>query len=237
RLKVKRICDQEICVSDRNKVLRWPGRDFSFALHYYQEVRDAGRKTGKESRAKRKGKALKFAVYRASGGTSTPSASGGRSSSSGGGGGGGSHMVGPRSGPAARQWTGAPAIIIVPNTPSSMVTLYNAKQFLSDGRFEPSQLVKEQGDKKPANLRIERTLHNGQRMTYEVIDNPTRLYPQDWERVVCVLVQGVEWQFKRWQWEQPVTLFQTVLGVHLKYDDTRTLDTVAGWNVRVLEVS
>lgn len=31
---------------------------------------------------------------------------------------------------------------------------------------------------------------------------------QEWKACVCVLVQGAAWQFKGWEWDQPVTLFQ-----------------------------
>ncbi|CAN0424676.1 unnamed protein product, partial [Discosporangium mesarthrocarpum] len=60
---------------------------------------------------------------------------------------------------------------------------------------------------------------------------------QDWAACVCVLVLGQAWQFRGWEWAQPVQLFQNVLGVHVKYDDVRVEERVAGWNVRVLEAS
>lgn len=45
---------------------------------------------------------------------------------------------------------------------------------------------------------------------YLVIDNPSRLAPGDWERVVAVVALGKEWQFKGWHWEKPVDLFANV---------------------------
>ena len=33
-------------------------------------------------------------------------------------------------------------------------------------------------------------------------------FSQEWKACVCVLVQGAAWQFKGWEWDQPVTLFQ-----------------------------
>jgi parafibromin len=86
-------------------------------------------------------------------------------------------------------------------------------------------------------VKLERQLPDGSTTTYIVLDNPSRLSRTEWARVVCVIVQGAAWQFKGWEWEQPVLLFQHVLGVHIKYDDVPMDTRVAGWNVRVLEVN
>ncbi len=41
--------------------------------------------------------------------------------------------------------------------------------------------------------------------------------PQEWKACVCVLVQGAAWQFKGWEWDQPVTLFQNgELGIRVR---------------------
>lgn len=38
---------------------------------------------------------------------------------------------------------------------------------------------------------------------------------QEWKACVCVLVQGAAWQFKGWEWDQPVTLFQNGENVNI----------------------
>ncbi|CAM9941932.1 unnamed protein product, partial [Choristocarpus tenellus] len=92
------------------------------------------------------------------------------------------------------------------------------------------------GGKRPTEMVIQRTLPSGRKMTYRVIDSTSRMRSKDWAACVCVLVQGQAWQFKGWQWAVPVTLFQHVLGVHMKFDDVKVDEKVANWNVRVLEV-
>lgn len=43
---------------------------------------------------------------------------------------------------------------------------------------------------------------------YRVVDNPSRLSPAEWERVVAVFVSGPAWQFKGWPWDgSPVHIF------------------------------
>ncbi|CAN0083688.1 unnamed protein product [Scytosiphon promiscuus] len=96
---------------------------------------------------------------------------------------------------------------------------------------------KSKSERKPSEIVIERVNSQGKKMKFRIIDNATRLHPKEWKACVCVLVQGAAWQFKGWEWDQPVTLFQNVLGVHMKFDDVRVNDKVAQWNVRVLEIN
>lgn len=45
-------------------------------------------------------------------------------------------------------------------------------------------------------------------MTHAIATLSLSLASQEWKACVCVLVQGAAWQFKGWEWDQPVTLFQ-----------------------------
>lgn len=256
REALKRLGEKEVRVADRNSVLRWPGRDFGFALNHYSEMRrhEIERESANDDGSYGKKRSRSGAGVGSGGenrdrhvplpppGTafsSVVSAAAATSSSSRGPQPGGASGGLRAAGSGKPRSASAPAIIIVPNTPTAMVTLYNAKELLDEGIYTPSLVVKERGGKKPTNVKVERTLHNGHRMVYEMIDNPMRLSRQDWERVVCVLVQGVNWQFKGWPapWDSPVTLFQRVLGVYLKYDDVKLENAVTKWRVKVLDVS
>jgi hypothetical protein len=43
---------------------------------------------------------------------------------------------------------------------------------------------------------------------YRIIDNPQKLSPADWDRVVAVFVMGPAWQFKGWPWDgNPTEIF------------------------------
>ena len=66
-----------------------------------------------------------------------------------------------------------------------------------------------------------------------VVDNPSRLKDGDWERVVCVVALGKDWQFKGWKWPTPVELFSKTLGVFIKWDNEDTPPAVLKWNVKV----
>lgn len=95
---------------------------------------------------------------------------------------------------------------------------------------------------------------------YRVIDNPTKLTAQDWNRVVGVFVMGPAWQFKGWPWDgNPVEIFSKgnaftllfysslskakqfllflVAAFHLRYDEMKLDANVARWAVTVLNVS
>eukprot|EP00752_Nemacystus_decipiens_P001548 g1516.t1 len=228
---VAKILANEIGVADRNTVLRKEGKSFRFALEYYNQVRRKEKDQARENvdgYGKRKTRADREARQSGSGrgaaSGATAGARGGSGGAAGGGGGGGAEP-------------GATPIIIVPTVPTSLITLYNATDFLRDGNFIPTIEKKTKSERKPSEVTIERVNSQGKKMKFRVIDNATRLHPKEWKACVCVLVQGAAWQFKGWEWDQPVTLFQNVLGVHMKFDDVRVNDKVSQWNVRVLEIN
>jgi len=70
-----------------------------------------------------------------------------------------------------------------------------------------------------------------------VIDNPARLQPNDWSRVVAVFAQGPAWQFKGWPYSSPVEIFSKTKGFYLKYDEMKTDPNVQKWDVHVLTIS
>ena len=83
-------------------------------------------------------------------------------------------------------------IIIISAAPKSLITMYNAKEVLQDLRFVSSEEMKAKtGNMKRENeLLIQRRKEGGLTVPYRVIDNPGKLSPQDWDRVVAVFVMG-----------------------------------------------
>ncbi len=124
-----------------------------------------------------------------------------------------------------------PWIIIVPAGSNSLLTMYNAQEFLTAGNYVSVQQAKATGAK-PVNLAFK---HNG--VAFEVIDNPARLALSDWSRVLACFCVTSTWQFKGWKWENPVELFQHITGFHLYFDDMAVDTTVAGWNVTKIPIS
>ncbi|KAI8052398.1 RNA pol II accessory factor, Cdc73 family-domain-containing protein [Syncephalis plumigaleata] len=128
-------------------------------------------------------------------------------------------------------------IIIVPAAATSLINLYNVKQFLEDKSFVDSRASREQSVSRPTLVNIERRNENTDTTTiYQVIDSVDKLRPDDWKRVVAVFTTGAEWQFKNWVWQTPLEIFNNVKGYYLKYTDEQTKDTVQRWNVTILEV-
>ncbi|RKP09117.1 RNA pol II accessory factor, Cdc73 family-domain-containing protein [Thamnocephalis sphaerospora] len=145
--------------------------------------------------------------------------------------------TGSRATPARTKGTRIP-IIIVPAAATSILNLYNVKQFLQDRVFLDSRIAREQSSTRPTSATIERHHAGGEAVTiYQVVDSVDRLRPDDWKRVVAVFVTGAEWQFKNWVWQNPLDIFSNVKGYYVKYSDEQPKDNVLRWNVTTLEAS
>ena len=98
-------------------------------------------------------------------------------------------------------------IIIIPAANTSLITMYNAKDMLQDLKYIPTEDKKAQGARRDNEILIHRQ-RNGVSVPYRVIDNPAKLQPVDWERVVAVFVMGPAWQFKGYPYDgNPVEIF------------------------------
>lgn len=73
-------------------------------------------------------------------------------------------------------------------------------------RFVTQEQKKAEGGKRDNEVLIQRQ-RNGQTVPYRVVDNPAKLSPSDWDRVVAVWVMGPAWQFKGYPWDTPVEIF------------------------------
>lgn len=126
-------------------------------------------------------------------------------------------------------------IIIVPATPTSLITMNNCKGILQDLKYVDN---KASGERKEFDVLIQRKKPDNSTIMYRVIDNPLKLQEQDWSRVVAVFVQGPAWQFKGWPWNgNPVEIFSRIKAFHLKFDEMKLDANVAKWNVEVIELS
>ncbi|KAG0000038.1 accessory factor associated with RNA polymerase II [Modicella reniformis] len=131
-----------------------------------------------------------------------------------------------------RSSTSRTPIIVVPAALTSMLTMYNAKQFLEDQSFVDSLEIRNKGDPKPARLAVEH-----RKKQYHILDNADNLKPDDWDRVIAVFTAGAEWQFKRWKWSKPIELFAHVKGFHLKWADEQPKENITSWNVEVFSLN
>uniref|UniRef100_A0A8C7USA4 Parafibromin n=1 Tax=Oncorhynchus mykiss TaxID=8022 RepID=A0A8C7USA4_ONCMY len=140
-------------------------------------------------------------------------------------------------------------IVIIPAATTSLITMLNAKDLLQDLKFVTPEEKKKQGIQRDNEVLLQRRKDQIQpggatlsvTVPYRVIDQPLKLAPQDWDRVVAVFVQGPAWQFKGWPWllpdGSPVDIFAKIRAFHLKYDEQKMDPNVQKWDVTVLELS
>ncbi|CAL8108150.1 unnamed protein product [Calicophoron daubneyi] len=128
-------------------------------------------------------------------------------------------------------------IIIIPAAPTSLITMYNAREILQELRFVPSQEKQAEGIRRENEILIHRQKADGRSVPYRVVDQPIKLQPDEWNRVVAVFVQGQTWQFKGWPiGSDPAVIFSMIKGFHLKYTNMPLDGNVAKWNVRVINL-
>uniref|UniRef100_G1QAF1 Parafibromin n=1 Tax=Myotis lucifugus TaxID=59463 RepID=G1QAF1_MYOLU len=152
--------------------------------------------------------------------------------------------------PTLRQKKGSRTpIITIPAATTSFITRLNAKDLLQDLRFVPLDEKKKQGcqrEEETIQTRKDPMQPRGTALSLtvpcRVVDPPLTLRPQDWDRVVAVIVQGPAWQFKGWPWllphGSPVDVFVKSKAFHLQCDEVPLLDpTVQKWDIAVLELS
>jgi parafibromin len=127
-------------------------------------------------------------------------------------------------------------IIIVPAAATSLITMFNARQFLQDMVFVSSDGSFEREEEKPHEITFTREMSNHESADYAILDSVEQLRPNDWDRVVCAFVTGAAWQFKGWVWSKPFDIFQHVKGFHLKYSIDHKPDTIMSWNITTIDI-
>lgn len=132
-------------------------------------------------------------------------------------------------------------IIIISAAPKSLITMYNARDVLQECKFVSTEDKKTAAGgtlKRDNELLIQRRKEGGLTVPYRVIDNPSKLTPQDWERVVAVFVMGQAWQFKGWPWEgNPTVIFSKICAFHIKWDESNLEKNIANWAVNIIQLS
>ncbi|KAL8047972.1 hypothetical protein ABFX02_07G033300 [Erythranthe guttata] len=132
-------------------------------------------------------------------------------------------------------------IILVPSAFSTLITIYNVKDFLEDGVYIPTDVkLKQAKGGKPDCVTVQKKFSRDRVVTaYEVRDKPTALKSDDWDRVVAVFVLGKEWQFKEWPFKGHVEIFNKILGFYMRFEDdsVESAKTVKQWNVKIISIS
>ncbi|TEB31375.1 RNA polymerase II accessory factor [Coprinellus micaceus] len=143
-------------------------------------------------------------------------------------------------------------IIIISSSPTALITMHNVKRFLQESVFETSQAAKErsaaEGNPKPEDmipLYRKKTVidssgkeHDTQ-SRYFVVDSVEALSkfgPDSWDRVVCVMTTGQQWQFRPYKWSEPRILFHHVKGIYISWTNDPPNHKIKDWNVTELKI-
>ncbi|KAL3507894.1 hypothetical protein ACH5RR_033276 [Cinchona calisaya] len=132
-------------------------------------------------------------------------------------------------------------IVLVPSAFSTLITIYNVKEFLEDGVFIPTDVrVNQMKGVKPDCVMVQKKFSRDRVVTaYEVRDKPSTLKSDDWDRVVAIFVLGKEWQFKDWPFKDHVEIFNKILGFYLRFEDdsVESAKYVKQLNVKIISIS
>ncbi|EDV56132.1 parafibromin [Drosophila erecta] len=130
-------------------------------------------------------------------------------------------------------------IIVVPAALTSLITLFNAKELLQEMRYVPVKQARRllHHSQHPEKVIVEHRFQ-GELVSYRVIDNVTRLTPDEWQRVAAVFALGPHWQFKGWpQGADPAAIFHQVCAFHLHFKDTPVCKELGNFQVHPLALS
>ncbi|KAH9464770.1 hypothetical protein MJO29_001551 [Puccinia striiformis f. sp. tritici] len=154
-----------------------------------------------------------------------------------------------------------PIIIISPSS-SALITMHNVKRFLEDAVFEPPNVARGAGTQITTSEDVIVVSHRRGYTTsqaslpptdsgafgkssgsteraarYFVVDGVealTKFGEDAWDRVVCVMTTGQEWQFRPYKWSDPKELFHHVKGFFIQWTHDPPNTKVRAWNVTEL---
>eukprot|EP00879_Flechtneria_rotunda_P013823 GHRR01014436.1.p1 GENE.GHRR01014436.1~~GHRR01014436.1.p1 ORF type:complete len:271 (+),score=80.02 GHRR01014436.1:955-1767(+) len=137
-----------------------------------------------------------------------------------------------------------PPIILVPSGVTAMINMHNAKWFLEEGKFVPSEEAMKANPIKPTQaVEFTRTAlrHGPHHPRYQVTDKVPKPGHPDWKRVVAVIAQGKAWQFKGFPFKgadkgELMETFTHLFGAYFHYNDEPVPENVAGWKVVKLPI-
>ena len=115
--------------------------------------------------------------------------------------------------------------------------MINAETFFKESKFIPADVMKKGGSRKPNSVKFERQMVKcgNKKVQFEVVDNPHVRFGRnrlEWDRVVAVIAQGAEWQFKGWQLANPVEIFSKTFGFYISMEGDPIPPSLRGWNVK-----
>ncbi|CAJ1413401.1 unnamed protein product, partial [Effrenium voratum] len=114
-------------------------------------------------------------------------------------------------------------IILVPMNKNAPVNMLNVFDLLQEGRYRRPEQQGATGFGYFEALRkdhVKLVRHiDGRRWTFEVRDSTKGFSSKDWLRVVAVITNGDDWQFKGWPFKTVVSMFMTLKGFYFRERD------------------
>ncbi|KAF8344129.1 RNA pol II accessory factor, Cdc73 family-domain-containing protein [Cantharellus anzutake] len=145
-------------------------------------------------------------------------------------------------------------IIMIPSSPTSLITMYNVRKFLEDALYESPEDAKRRMAAE-GNSRLDDVLPIYRKKNLIVagrpeggVEKPIKYFVVDgvealgkfgtdaWDRVVCVMTTGQAWQFKPYKWSDPTQLFHHVKGIHVTWANDPPNSRIRDWNVSDLKI-
>ncbi|KNZ50648.1 hypothetical protein VP01_4315g2 [Puccinia sorghi] len=174
----------------------------------------------------------------------------------------------PNSAPGQAKRRSMNPIIIISPSSSALITMHNVKRFLEDAVFEPPNVSRGAGTQITTSEDVIVVSHRRGYTTsqaplaptdtgafgkssgstdraarYFVVDGVealTKFGEDAWDRVVCVMTTGQEWQFRPYKWSDPKELFHhgnSFKGFFVQWTHDPPNPKVRAWNVTELRVS
>jgi len=164
----------------------------------------------------------------------------------------------------ARKSRAQDPIILLSNSPTALVNMFNVKALLQDGVFIPPEEARQQAGGIPELVVTIRAPSSDEPTSGQGVSLSRRILVVDsaeavnrlgsgapgsdqdpWSRVICVFTTGQSWQFKSYRWSDPRDLFRNgmfwrltrpAMGVYVRWTNEAPSAQVKNWNVSHLQV-
>ncbi|PWN31915.1 CDC73-domain-containing protein [Meira miltonrushii] len=155
--------------------------------------------------------------------------------------------------PARKQRAQDP-IIMLSNSPTALINMFNVKKLLEEGIFvdpvaartaangvtEPIVAISHRNPatSNQASQNPSASARGGRFLVVDNVDSLQKLAGgQDvWQRVVVVFTTGQTWQFKNYYWSEPRELFRHVMGVYARWNNEPKNANVQDWPITELVI-
>ena len=156
------------------------------------------------------------------------------------------------SGPARKTRAQDP-IILLSNSPTALINMFNVRALLQDGVFVPPEEARKQAGGIPELVVTIQSRSSdapnrpqGRARRVLVVDSAEAVNrlgtgapgsEQDpWNRVIAVFTTGQLWQFKNYRWTDPRDLFRNAMGVYARWNNDTPSAQLRDWSVTELQI-